>query len=122
MKRYSPLDRDEVHADLRVDPAGTRRAVERQPGVREAHRGCEVCAELDPRPPAPFSRRAKVALSIAELAAGLPLPPDARPVRMYVDDDPQYLYLVFESAELDAVPLDQETPIALLRDVDDVEL
>lgn len=120
VKRYSPLDRDSVHADMRVDPEGTRAAVEQQPGVRSAHRGCVVCEELDPRRAQAYSRRGQVLLSIADIAAGLNLPPDARPVRMFVDDDPQLLHLVFESDELEPVALHEATPIVLPRGEDDV--
>ncbi|TDC02105.1 hypothetical protein E1091_01495 [Micromonospora fluostatini] len=119
-KRYSPLDRDEVHADMRLDLVGALRALDRQPGVREAHRGCGVCEELDPPAPAEYVRQQKVVLTLGEVARGLPLPRGSRPVRMYVDDDPQRLWLVFECDSLPLVPLDEETPIALLADEGDL--
>lgn len=117
-KRYSPLNRDEVHADMRADPEGTRAAVAAQPGVLRAHKGCQTCEELDPRRAQEFSRRAQVVMSISDVAAALPLPPDARPVRMYVLDDPQLLHLVFESETLEPVSLRDATPITLLADED----
>ncbi|MEU1761287.1 hypothetical protein [Micromonospora sp. NPDC005652] len=122
MKRYSPLNRDSVHADMRADPVATRAAVRAQPGVREAHRGCEECERLDPLRRQTETRRQKVVLTLTEVASGLPLPPDARPVRMYVEHDPQYLCLIFESDSLEPVPLDSETPIALLADEDTISV
>lgn len=113
-KRYSPLDRESVHADMRIDPAATRRNVARQPGVAAAHRDCATCRELDPVTAWAHSRRAKVAVSMAELAELLGLPPHARPQRMFVSDDPQFLFLVFESDELEEVPLDVEAPFVEL--------
>lgn len=115
-KRYSPLDRESVHADMREDPERTRRAVAAQPGVKAAHRGCEECVRLDPVLAWAQSRRAKVIATLPELAAVLGLPPSAQPLRMFVTDDPQVLHLVFSDDVLDPVPLDQEAPYAQLVD------
>lgn len=115
-KRYSPLDRESVHADMRIDPATTRRNMARQPGVLSAHRDCATCKELNPVLAWAETRRAKVVLTMPDIAAGIGLPPDARPVRMYVTDDPHLLHLVFESEELEPVSAEAETPFALLSD------
>lgn len=118
-KRYSPLDRDSVHDDMRIALEQTLRAIAKQPGVKRAHEGCQVCAELNPRISYNTSRRAKVVLGLADVAAGLNLPPGARPIRMWVTDDPQLLQLVFEADELDEVLLNVETPYAVLPAVDE---
>lgn len=121
-KRYSPLDREAVHRDMRIDPEATRAAVEAQPGVREAHRDCETCAELDPRRGQLYARRAEVVLTLTEVASGLPLPAGARPVIMYTDHNPNYLHLVFEADSLELVSLDDATPIAMLADEDTISV
>ena len=113
--RYSPLDRESVHADMRRDPRGTRRAMSVQPGVLAAHRDCPVCAELDPVRAHDRVHQAQVLLSMPELAAALGLPGDARPVRMFVTDDPPLLHLVIESDQLPPTPAAEPLPIADLR-------
>jgi hypothetical protein len=107
-KRYSPLDRDEVHADMAADPAATRRAVATQPAVAAAHRDCGTCAEL--LPVAVPARLGKLRLSMQELSDALGLPPGVRLLRMYVTDDPHDLCVVVEGAELEPVPDGQEAP------------
>ncbi|MBF9135302.1 hypothetical protein I0C86_41360 [Plantactinospora sp. S1510] len=114
-RRYSPLNRAEVHADMHNDPEGTRRAVAAQPGVAAAHRDCAECADLDPQAAYATSRRGQVVLDMPTIAAGLNLPPGARPVRMWVSDDPQLLHLVIEAPELEEALLAAATPYVMLN-------
>lgn len=99
-KRYSALDRDEVHKDMGIDPAITRRNVAAQPKVAEAHRECEVCAEMLPEgTPVPL-RIGVIERDFWTVAQALDLPPGYRVLRMYVLDGSQSLRVVVESEEL----------------------
>lgn len=107
-KRYSPFDPDEVHADMRVDPAATRRNMARQPNVVGAHRDCEECAAL--LPPQVPARVGKVRLTLQEMSDALNLPAGVRVLRMFVVDDPHALCVVVEGDELEPVPDGVEAP------------
>ncbi|MFG3710902.1 hypothetical protein [Micromonospora sp. NPDC047730] len=111
MRRYSPFAPDEVHADMRANPGATLRAMTKNPAVVEAHRDCSTCAELTSALTPETSRRAKVTLSMPQLANALRLPPGTRAVRMYVTNDPHLLHLVVEGEHLDEVPLTAQTPL-----------
>lgn len=107
-KRYSPLDRDAVHADMTVDPITTRRNMDRQPGVAAAHDGCADCANL--LPPQTPHRVGKLRLTLQEVSDMLGLPTGARALRMWVQDDPHALFVAVEGDDLDPVPDGQELP------------
>ncbi|WP_210935069.1 hypothetical protein [Micromonospora sp. C51] len=92
----------------------TLRNMARNPNVVAAHRDCATCDELTRGVAPQTSRRAKVVVSIPQLATALQLPPGVRLARMFVTDDPQALHVVIEGADLDEVPLTVETPIARL--------
>lgn len=107
-KRYSPFDRDEVHADMRVDPVATRRNIQRQPAVAHAHSACAECAEM--LPPQTPNRVGKVRLTLQEVSDMLGLPATVRVLRMYVEPDPHALFVVVEGDDLQPVPDGQELP------------
>lgn len=113
-RRYSPFAPDEVHADMRVDPGMTVRNMARNPDVLAAHRNCSTCAELTKDLAPATSRRAKVVITLPQLATALRLPTGCRISRMYVSDDPQLLHVVVEGEHLDEVPLTVATPVARL--------
>lgn len=110
-KRYSPLDRAEVHRDMQTDPVATARSVAAQPAVAEAHRDCAECATLLPARAAVPSRVGKVRLTLQQVVDGLNLPPGHRAVRMYASHDPQDLFVVIEGDGLEPVPPGQEAPV-----------
>ncbi|MFI7608801.1 hypothetical protein ACIBTV_27325 [Micromonospora sp. NPDC049366] len=110
-KRYSPFDPDEVHADLRTDPATAMRSILLQPAVVEAHRDCSTCLDLTRELAPETSRRAQLRISIPQLATALRLPHGIRVARMFVSDDPQVLHVVIEGDALDEVPLIAPTPV-----------
>lgn len=107
-KRYSPFDPAEVHADMREDPHTTRRNIDRQPTVAQAHADCNECAQLAP-PRAP-NRVGKIRLTLQEVSDMLGLPAGSRALRMYILDDPHALAVIIESDELPPVPEGSETP------------
>lgn len=107
-KRYSPLDRDSVHADMAEDPITTRRNMEQQPGVAKAHDGCAECVKL--LPPQTPNRVGKIRLTLQQVSDMLGLPANARALRMFVDDDPHALFVVVEGDDLQPVPDGAELP------------
>ncbi|MEU0078548.1 hypothetical protein ABZY58_11680 [Micromonospora tulbaghiae] len=107
-KRYSPLDRQSVHADMAEDPIATRRNMEQQPAVARAHENCADCANLLP-PQAP-NRMGKIRLNLQQVSDMLGLPAGTRALRMFVDDDPHALFVVIEGDDLKPVPDGQELP------------
>ncbi|MEU1762865.1 hypothetical protein [Micromonospora sp. NPDC005652] len=109
-RRYSALAPDEVHHDMRIDPAATRRNMQRFPSVVEAHRNCSTCAELAPVREMVPSRLGRLRLTLADLVEAVGLPVGYRAVRMYVDQRTQVLHLVIEGEDLDPLPPDVEPP------------
>ncbi|MER7169157.1 hypothetical protein ABT336_24235 [Micromonospora sp. NPDC000207] len=107
-KRYSPLDRESVHADMAEDPITTRRNLDRQPAVAQIHDGCDECAtHLPVRVP---NRLGKIRVSLQEVSDMLGLLPGSRALRMYVTDDPHTLMVIVESDTLPPVPEGSEAP------------
>lgn len=102
-KRYSPLDRAEVHADMAVDWAATRRAILAQPLVAEAHRDCAECAGLAPAAPPVPTRTGVVSLRLSDVASMLGLPAGYRVLYMHVVPSTQELRVVVGSDELHEV-------------------
>lgn len=98
------------HRDLRTDQAGTAKAIANQPKVAEARKGCAECAALmAARAEAP-RQLGKVRLTLQEVGELVGLPPNCRPRRMYVIDDPHDLCVVFESDALEPIPSAAEAP------------
>lgn len=129
---YSLFDPEEIHRDMRLDPSRARVVLARSRQVAEAHAQCVECrsivaeqaanpspaaagatyANLDDAIIAHSHRQTKFVLTRANLARLLQLGPGEHITRMYVSDDPQYLFVLVTGEHYQPVPDGTETPIS----------
>lgn len=114
-------DPDALHDALRADYAGTRAQVVLRPSLRRHMESCAECVAITgatQAAPSPLStrKRLKLVLDKERMHRALRLPENFEIVHMYVDHDPNVVYVLVAGEGLPEVDADQETPIGRLTE------
>jgi hypothetical protein len=122
-KWYDPDNNPgELHDDLRLDFAKTRRNALRRPSVRRHMETCEVClsiGEATAAAPNPLAtrRRMKLVINPQQMHTLLKLPANFEIVHMFAQPDPNTVSIIVAGEGLPEVDHLTETPTARLGDV-----
>lgn len=130
---YSLFDPEEIHRDLRLDPARARTVMARSKQIVAAHEFCNECKDiareqaavttygyesLDAAIQAHSHRETRFVITRANVARMLQLGPGEHIARQWVDPDTQMLHVVVAGEHFQPVPDGFPAPISRMSRVE----